>query len=316
MNLRGMVGNGCLVGQDQRDTAWLVKKRQQPRDLAIGRRIRGGREPGSSSDFKAAAAGLGLIGAEQNVSSIRRRRSFSRIGIGLLYQEAVSRFQSSSCAARSSRVPRTRASIPSIARSGIGNLQKSTAVLPGSACSMATRAANRMNRSGSERRAPVFDRNLPGRLLHEPLAGVPPDEGIRVGQRLHQSCPLTPAEEWWPSNAHRPGTNLADLIGRELHEQFFIGLGPELAEEFESTNPVLAGFACARVSRTQVGKGAIPRVAIPAADFGDLPPGKASLGRAISKPLPREARSASSAWAPAPSSSPGRGPPGCLVRRW
>ena len=36
-----------------------------------------------------------------------------------------------------------------------------------------------------EKRDQFVDRNRPGRLLHQPLAGVPPDKRIRIGERFH-----------------------------------------------------------------------------------------------------------------------------------
>ena len=90
---------------------------------------------------------------------------------------------------------------------------------------------------------------------------------------FHQSC-ACPGRHALAEQPHGPGANPLVMIGGKVDQQCLGGFRPDLAEELESTNPVLRRSAPVRISHF-IGKGAVPRVAIPNSKFRDPAQGKA-----------------------------------------
>ena len=67
---------------------------------------------------------------------------------------------------------------------------------------------------------------------------------------------------------HGPGPNPLVMIGGKVDQQCLGGFRPDLAEDLESTNPVLRRAALFWIANLR-GQGAVPRVAIPSSKLGD-----------------------------------------------
>src|SRR5271157_2923314 len=107
-----------------------------------------------------------------------------------------------------------------------------------SACSMATRAANRIERLGSARSGISLSTGIA-------TAGccISPSQACRrtngsESESLHQSraCPVRRVLAEQP---HGPDANYLVVIRGQFDQQGLAGSGPELGQELESANPVL-----------------------------------------------------------------------------
>ena len=110
-------------------------------------------------------------------------------------------------------------------------------ILRTSPCSIATRAAKRIQRSGSaKKRQQLRDGNRRGRLLHQALAGMAADERIVVGQGPLERVPSRPRRPL-TQETDRPGTD--GRLGcrpASCDQKLIARRGAKLGEQIERTD--------------------------------------------------------------------------------